>query len=334
MALPEGVFAVKARGKVYFYHQKRRGRADEGERTRLPEPNSPEWFSTLAALTEGKPLPLSGTLAGVWAAYVAGPRKPKTEGTLETYKSAWKAILPVWGDLPPSKITPQAIARLHDAMSGRDRMANMVLTVLRNILGEALRMGLVSSNAAIGIKPHEIENVDGARPLSAEAWAALLSPECPNAVYRVAILGRATGQRISDLVRMTPAMIERNGMRHPVKKRARKIDNHWSSIRPEYLAIIQSWGGFPSTPFIHYLGIEREGRIRREWNAYVKTDAGKALAGYTPHDLRATNFCDHILAGDSPADVARIRGVTADMVIRYTQHLKPEDFADARQNKA
>jgi integrase len=334
MSLPEYAFAVQARGKTYYYYQRRRGFPDAGPRIRLPEPNSPEWFAALAAATNAEPIPSGISLSTVWEAYRAGKRGPKAPGTIATYASAWRIMRPLWGDLHPKAITSKAIAELHDALSDRESMANMVLTVAHNILEEALRLGLVETNAATGIRRHEIVKVDGAKPLTREAWAAFMSPACPAPVYRLAILGRGTGQRISDLITMTPAMRERDGIRHGIQKRRRHIDSHWSQVAPDYLRTIDGWQGFPSAPYVNCEGRVSTDSLRRQWNAFAETMQGSALVGFTPHDLRATNFCDHILAGDSPADVARIRNVSEAMVIRYTRHLKPEDFAEARKSRA
>jgi integrase len=335
--LPDWVYTVTARGKVYYYFQRRRGKPDAGPRIRLPEINTPEWFAALAAATESRPVAPAGSLETVWEAYRASPRGPRTKGTATTYMSAWRIIQPIWGDLPPSRITPEAVAKIHDKLADRPVMANLVLTVLRMVMAEAVRRGMIERNPTADLRPHEITNVDGAKPLTSEAWAVLMAPACPRAVYRLAILGRATGQRISDLVTMCPAMRKGDGIEHGIQKKARRMKApHWDACSKDYLAIIDSWGGFPNAPWVNVDGRVTKQSVRNQWNAYIRTHSGAALDGFTPHDLRATNFCDHILAGDTPADIARIRNVGVDKVYSYTQHLTAQEFAQKRsgQNKA
>jgi integrase len=331
--LPEWCFRVRARGKDYYYHQVRRGHADAGPRTRLPDVADPHFFAAVAALQGARPAG-KGSLRSVWEAWIAGPRKPKTAGTLATYRSAWAILDTAWGDLPPRVLTKPKIAELHDRLAGRASMANMVLIVLRQVLGEAARMGLVETNAADGLRPHIIESIDGAKPVTEAAWAALMHADCPRPVYRLAVLMRATGQRISDAHRMTPDMREGDGIRHAIKKRARKITSFWSYVAPGYLAEIDDWKGFPRAPYVACEGRVTENRLREAWNAYAATERGAALRGFTPHDLRATNFCDHVLAGTELEDIARMRGVTVAIVRRYTQHLDVRKFVKSRGNGA
>lgn len=329
--LPEWVFKVTSKGRVYYYHQVRRGYPDAGAVTRLPDISDPDFYAAVAALGSEKGL-VKGSLRSVWQAWVSGPRKPKTEGTLATYRTAWGILNTAWGDLPPRLLTPPKIAKLHDGLADRPSMANMVLVVLRGVLDEAVRLGMAEANAAANLRPHVIEKVDGAKPLTPAAWAALMAPCCPRPVYRLAVLMRGTGQRISDAHKMAPIMREGDGIRHPIQKRARKITTFWSSVAPQYLAEIDSWDCFPRTAYVACEGRVDDDKLRRIWNAYAKTTEGAALRGFTPHDLRATNFCDHILEGKSVDDIARLRGVTADIVRRYTQHLDTEIFAKSRQN--
>lgn len=335
MPLPKYVFRVSSRGRDYYYFQHRRGYPDAGPRIALPDPTDPTWHAAVAAAIADKAAPSGDTLGTVWEAYLAGPRGPKTDGTRKAYTAAWRVLAQVWGDQHPRKITPVLVGKLHDGMADRANMANMVLVVLRNVLGEAKRLGMVDTNAADGIRPHKLTDVDGAKPLTPEAWAALMAPECPRPVYRLAILGRAIGQRISDLVTLCPAMRDGDGFRHRIRKRdrARKGAPFWSRIEADYLPIIDGWKGFPRTPYVHCDGRKGDARLRQIWNEYAATKAGKALAGFTPHDLRATNYCDHVLAGMTPDDIARLRCTSVKEVLAYTQHLKPQDFAEALKNR-
>jgi integrase len=296
--LPEWVYTVTARGKVYYYFQRRRGKHDAGPRS---PPARDQYARNGLQLWQPPrnhaPLLLQAASRSSGRPTEPVPRGPRTKGTASTYMSAWRIIQPIWGDLPPSRITPEAVAKIHDKLADRPVMANLVLTVLRMVMAEAVRRGMIERNPTIDLRPHEITDVDGAKPLTSEAWAALMAPACPRAVYRLAILGRATGQRISDLVTMCPAMRKGEGIEHGIQKKARRMKApHWDACSKDYLAIIDSWGGFPNAPWVNVDGRVTKQSVRNQWNAYARTHSGASLAGFTPHDLRATNFCDHILA--------------------------------------
>jgi integrase len=325
IALPEYVYRVRYRGEWLYYYQHRRGSPDRGPNIRLPEPNSPEWFEAVASAKKALSKPIGVTMKTVWFAYVNGPRKPMSEGTLRTYASAWKIIKDAWGDLHPRQVTAPAIGKLHDGLAeDRRPMANMVLVVIKHLMEEAHRAGLISTIPTLGMRPHRRGKVDSAKPLTQEAWDALMSPECPAQVYRLAILQRATGQRISDVVRMTPSMRLRDGISHPIKKT--KHAEFWSYIDSKYLIIIDSWECFPNTPYCSTPKLSDEQSLRHEWNKFAATEAGAALRGFTSHDLRATNYCDHILAGKDKEEIARMRGTSEHHVTHYTKHLGTETF--------
>lgn len=61
-----------------------------------------------------------------------------------------------------------------------------------------------------------------------------------------------------------------------------------------------------------------------------------ALRGFTSHDLRATNYCDHVLEGEDKGEIARMRGTSEHHVSHYTKHLSTEEFVRSvkkRSNK-
>jgi integrase len=269
----------------------------------------------------------------VWFAYINGPRKPLSQGTLRTYNSAWKIIKDAWGDLHPRQVTAPAIGKLHDGLAeDRRPMANMVLVVIKHLMEEAHRAGLIDAIPTLGMRPHRKGKVDSAKPLTEAAWNALMSPACPVQVYRLAILQRATGQRISDVVRMTPAMRVSDGISHSIKKTQKA--EFWSSINSKYLAIIDSWGCFPNTPYCSAKKLEDEQSLRHAWNRFAATEAGSALRGFTSHDLRATNYCDHVLAGMDKGEIARMRGTSEHHVTHYTKHLSTEEFVQSAKKRS
>lgn len=54
---------------------------------------------------------------------------------------------------------------------------------------------------------------------------------------------------------------------------------------------------------------------------YFKASAGKALRGFTPHDLRATKVCDERIRGKHHGQIAAMVGMSIEMVTKYSRHI-------------
>jgi len=242
MPLPSGVMRVTSRaGDVYWYFQRRRGKPDAGPRVRLPEPGTPEFWTALGELT-GETPPPGNTIAGLIDTYKAQPEWSKRRpNTIATYEAALAHVKAAWGPLDPAGLTPGAVMVLRAALGDRPSMANMVLVQIRALMKLAVQTGLRNDNPAREIDGLE-EEPDEAKPLTQEAWDAITSEAAPVALQRLAILGRATGQRISDLVLMRPADRDQDGIALAIGKLRDKP--HWCPLRPEEIATIDGWKQF------------------------------------------------------------------------------------------
>jgi integrase len=319
--LPKGVSPVKGRnGQIYWYHQERRGKPDAGPRTRLPEFGTPEFWAAIAKLT-GETKPSGNTIRALVDSYKAQPEWGKLRpNTVQVYEAALAHILTAWGDLDPAEITVAGVMALRMRFSDRPSMGNMVLIQVRQLMKLAVQSGLRSDNPAREVDSLE-ENPDEAKPLTPEAWAALTSDTAPVELKRLAILGRATGQRLSDLVKMRPADRDQDGIRLNITKLRDR--EHWCPLRPDEIETIDGWKQFRAATYL----VDEEGRrfnqdrIRRRWNVFIETDEGKALAGFTPHDLRATKVCDERIAGKNHQQIAAMVGMSIQMVMKYSRHI-------------
>ena len=343
MPLPDGVFrVVKPSGKVYWYHQKDRGKPSRGPLTRLTEPGTPEWHLSIAKLT-GQPALKPGSVSSVIAAIKASARwKALKPNTVALYTSSLAAIEGPWGHLQAADIKALHVAALINGYADRPAMGNQILVQVKEILKIAVQQGLRTDNPAREIDALN-EQTDGAKPLTAAAWAALQSPEAPEALRRFGVLGRATGQRIGDVLAMRPMDRDGTGIACTITKLGGKP--HWCVLTSAEAKTIDGWKQFPASPFV----TRPDGRrfdpasFRHVWRDYLNTPAGEALKGFTPHDLRATKVCDERLKGYTHQEISARVGMSVGMVMRYSQHIdqrliaststKPEPKLKTRVNR-
>lgn len=327
MPLPSGVTRVVSRsGDVYWYHQNRRGKADAGPRTRLPEFGTPEFWQAIAKLT-GEVRQPTNTVASLIDTYKAQPEWSKRRpNTIATYEAALSHVKTAWGHLDPAAISVAGVMELRAQFGDRPSMGNMVLVQVRALMKLAVQTGLRHDNPAREVDGLE-EDPDEAKPLTQEAWNAITSDAAPVALQRLAILGRATGQRISDLVLMRPVDRDQDGIALAIGKL--RNQPHWCPLRPEEIATIDGWKQFKTATYITTDEGRRmsDDKARKLWNAFIATEAGKPLAGFTPHDLRATKVCDERIRGRSHQRIAAMVGMTAPMVMKYSRHIDQRQAA-------
>lgn len=318
MPLPKGVFRIrKPSGLEYWYHQSNRGKPEAGPITRLPDYGRPEFWRAIAGLTEQEVS--IGSMREVVDAYRLGPRfTGLAPNSRRTYEFALSEILAAWGKLHSGDITPAGVAALIDALSDRPGIANLTLSVVRVLMKESIRKGYRTDNPAREIEGISAD-VDGAKPLTAEAWQSLM--QAPEDVKRLAILGRATGQRISDLVSMSPRMRDQDGITTGIKKI--KESSHWCPLTRDQIATMDGWNVFKNAAYAMRTDGKRHttNSARIAWNDWLSTDDGEPCRGFTPHDLRATKVCDERIAGKSHQQISAMIGMSMGMVMRYSKHI-------------
>ncbi len=322
MPLPKGITRVvnKRTGREYWYHQERRGKPDAGPRTALPEFGTPAFYREVARLTGAVQTP-QNTIDKLIEAYKAQPEwATRRPNTIATYETALGHISDAWGGQDPAGLTAAHVLALRAVFGDRPSMGNMVLVMVRALMKLAVQTGLRLDNPAREINKLE-EMPDEAKPLTAEAWAAITSDAAPAALRRFAVLGRATGQRISDLVMMRPADRDADGVMLQITKLRDKP--HWCPLRPDEIAVIDGWKQFPAATYVTRENGRRhsDDTLRFAWNAFAATEAGKALRGFTPHDLRATKVCDERIRGKHHGQIAAMVGMSIEMVTKYSRYI-------------
>lgn len=325
--IPKGVFRTqkKRAGKVikeYWYYQEGRGKkgAVKGPIVPLPHRDAPEFLAAIDAIVNKKAAP-TVTVGGMIDEYLASAAyTQKAKNTQDTYSAALAPIRALWGSTDPAAVSVAGVMSLLNTHSDRPSMANMIRVMVKMLMKLAVQKGYRADNPAREVDKME-ENPDGAQPIDATAWAALTGDDAPECLRRLAILGRATGQRISDLIKMCPKDREDDGINVSITKLRGK--EHWCPLTAADAKIIDGWGQFGNAPYVMRPDGKRytEDTMRNAWNAFKATDAGKVLKDFTPHDLRATKVCDERIAGKSHQQIAAMVGMSAPMVMKYSRRI-------------
>lgn len=327
VAIPSGVYrTVKRRnGKVikeYWYYQENRGKkgAVKGPRIPLPHRDAPDFLSEIQRIVHKAERP-AVTIGDVIDDYLTSTAfTSKSENTQSTYQVALKVIRAQWGSLDPGAPSVAGTMSLLQTVADRPSLANMVRVMAKMIMKLCVQRGLRADNPVREVDKLE-EKVDGAKPIPPAAWASLMSDEAPEALRRLAVLGRATGQRISDLIHMRPCDRDQDGIMTTITKLGGKP--HWCPLTQEQATTLDGWNQFAAAAYILRPDGKRytEDGLRYVWNAFIETDAGKPLAGFTPHDLRATKVCDERISGKSHQQISAMVGMSIQMVMKYSKHI-------------
>ena len=147
------------------------------------------------------------------------------------------------------------------------------------------------------------------------------------------MLGRATGQRGSDLVKMRPADWDGEGIGHTIQKLGGV--EHWSPVDQPYAAAIRAWACEPMVPYLTKANGERHTArsLRNGWDQFRRTKLGQELGAgaVTLHGLRALAVCDDRVKQRAHQVIAARRGMSAQMVMRYSRFVDNRLIAEQEQ---
>jgi hypothetical protein len=333
--LPSGVHAVKAAGKVYYYWHPHRGTALEGKRIALgTDPRDPAFWEKLKA-AQGK---ASGgvepwTFAALALAY-RGPDGGVGSAEWERNKPTTKRvsnlcidrIVDKWGPLPVASVTARDIYAFRDTHSDTPVMANRLVVVLRTLIAFGVPRGYIDRNPATEVVPLPLVDVENARPWPEDAFKRVLET-APEYIRRAAFLGRACGQRRSDLVLFGRKHRRADGLQIKIGKLRDK--DHFIPLRASELAEIDSWSCSDTGPWItSAFGKPMSGDAL--WHALDRFLADvPELAGLklNPHGWRAMAVCDRRFDGLSHQEISAQLCMSMNMVMRYSKHIDQERLA-------
>jgi hypothetical protein len=332
--LPRGVQPVVNRwGRTYYYYAPGRGSKSPGKRVPLGSDTSdPEFWRRLRE-AKGLPSVQEGTLSALTAAYKAS--KAFTDlrpASRRGYTHFLNRLEAEGGDRPVAAMTRRDIYQLLDRMSATPVAGNYMLAVLRSLLEWGVPRGYRDDNPALGVKRFQVE-ASGHAPWP-EAGYAFVIEHAPTPLRRVAYLGRANGQRISDLVKMRPVDLTEDGINLCIGKLRDKP--HMVPLTKAQMAEIRSWGVrdlafFIATPATGKRCTDRY--LNHLWNEWRKSPEAAPIRDLkmTIHGLRATAINDRRLIGTEDGAIADELGMSVNMVQRYLRFA--DKIASARASR-
>jgi hypothetical protein len=330
VALPSGVRRVKRGRREYWYFHQGRGTAVAKAAVRLPgDPTDPAFWQKLRSLA-GLAENARGSFADLIGQYRQSPEWGRLRpATHRDYNAYLRGFERAWGTLAVRELTRAGVYAHRDGMATTPIAANHMLSVLRAFLEWCVQRGQVAQNVAHAIKRIETED-NGAKPWPEHGYRFVID-YAPEDIRRMAIIGRATGQRRSDLVRMRPVDRHEQGIRFKIGKLRDK--SHWVPLTTVAATEIDSWSVEPMVPYLlsvtgkAYTGDGLNGR----WYRWRTTAEAAPIAGLamTIHGLRATAVVDRRLAGLTHQEIASQLGMSLKMVMRYSRFCDQEELAKA-----
>lgn len=197
--LPRHVHAVTWRsGRVAYYWQKHRGTSHAGPRIRLPDdPSSAAFWQAVKALQDGARPP--GGIAAMIDAYQASPHYlGLADATRREYARYMASLRAAIGDRDTAELMPKDVAELRDAMGETPAKANAYIRAIAALYRWGRERGLAQANPADGIRKLKIGEY---QPWPEWAWLAAMAHFRPE-IRAACILGRHTGQRLGDILRL------------------------------------------------------------------------------------------------------------------------------------
>ena len=239
MLPPDVQRVIKPSGRAYYYYAPARGSAAAGKRVPLGSDTADPEFWRMLREAQSPSAIRDGTLSKLIAEYRAhkawADLRPESK---RVYAHFFDRLEASGGDRPVAAMTRRDIYALLDQMSGTPVAANLMLTVFRTLLEFGVPRGYRDDNPAIGVKKLKIED-SGHSPWPEHGYAYVMQ-HAPAHLRRLAFLGRATGQRISDLVKMRPADLVDDGINVRIGKLRDRP--HFVPLTAAQMTEIRSWG--------------------------------------------------------------------------------------------
>lgn len=319
ISLPKGVHRILSRGREYFYYQEGRGTPHQGERIPLPkDPHSPEFWAAVRQAQGIRGETSANTISALIDAYEASwpsLSRKLAASTQDKYRQSLRVVRTAWGDLQADSLRPSHVLALIERIGAKKPgTANNVLDALRSMCRWACGpRELLARDPTQGVS--HFEQGEGHRPWTAEqlAWA---DKNLTGMLRRAYVLGRYTGQRISDIVRLGPTDVDDGGLSLPQKKTGVRP---WCPIFPELEAEMAKWEVKPG-PFL----LQDSGKPFTTNGLWKKLDKVREdhpeLAGAVWHGLRANAVIRLRQEGYTALQISDMVGMSVPMVERYCRY--------------
>lgn len=323
--LPEHVHRVKSRGRLYFYYQEGRGAKAPGERFALPpDPQSPEFWDAYRRLSGVVETPVPGSIAELVAAFRAGEDfKGLPDSTQRTYgvHLGRFAARDFWGRMPARDLRPRNVMTFRDLLADTPVMANQMLTVGELLWSWAIPLELIEWKTQAPINPFAVVkplHIAERGHIPWPAWARdFVDQHAPEDLRRFCWLGRVTGQRESDLIRLGPQHRDGAGVWcRPEKTRRKRKAFRIPVTTTEVIELDR----LAETPVV-FSSSRNAPVARHRTDLYLYTPRG---AAYTTTSLRA-RWNRWLATEAGEALCLRWREWVAEQVTRFSWEIDPED---------
>ncbi|WP_290689400.1 MULTISPECIES: tyrosine-type recombinase/integrase [unclassified Haematobacter] len=323
VSLPRHVHCVVSRGREYFYYQEGRGSQHAGERIRLPDdPKTPEFWQAVRQAQGLSGAPVANTIAAIIDSYIlAWPMLPRklSEGTQDQYRRYLKVARNAWGDLPAEGLRPKHVQALIEKIGAtRPGAANNTLDALKAMCRWAMGpREMIDRDPTLGVQRYQ--QGEGHKPWTPEQLECA-EEHFTGPLRRAFYLARYTGQRESDIIRLSPNDIDEGGFSLPQKKSGVRP---WCPIFPELEAVMADWVKQPGPYLLQATG-RNAGRpftTNGLWKLYDRERTKHAiLEGAVWHGLRANAVIRLRQANYTALQISDMVGMSVEMVERYCRH--------------
>lgn len=235
------------------------------------------------------------------------------------------------GAVALTEIRPSLVQAYFDGITHLPGKQHAALAAIKQIERWAIVRELLPRQITIGV---EIEAMDGGHVPWSDRQVALAEQNARPDLSRTITLAANTGQRGSDLIRMTPADVEVFNGRAGINVRQKKTGKPvWVPITQELAVAMTKWERRPG-PFL----LRPDGQ---PWSRKQLTDAwtyerdtNLALenlngANLVLHGLRGYACVRLVRAGANTRQISDMIGMSEEMVARYTRFSAQKENASA-----
>lgn len=291
------------------------------------DPYHPEFIATLreCQLRSGKAE--KGTFSELIGRYVQSQAWSNLKKRTQVhYQHQLNKVEAAWGAMSVVGLTAGSILRYRAGMEKTPVAANHFVAVLRTLLAWGLQHGYGDRNPANDVRPIEIKGERNAMPWPQWAYEYVLE-HAPEHLRRAAFLGRATGQRRSDLILMGKKNRRDDGLAFKISKLRGK--DHFIPLTSAELAVLDSWDCSDTGPWIvSPTGAPMSGdHLQSSLGRFAARHPKLKALQLKMHGLRAMAACDRKLLGFDNASIGKSIGMSTGMVDRYTRHIDQEALA-------
>jgi integrase len=263
---------------------------------------------------------------------------PRFQGYSESTQATWGRELDhastpsTLGALSLHKIRPSLVQGYFDGIAHLPGKQAVALSALRQLEKWAIVRELLPRQITLGVETEEGDD-DGHIPWTAEQ-VAIAEQHARADLARAVTLGANTGQRGSDLIRMSPSDVETFNGRDGVNVRQKKTRKLiWVPITQDLAAAMASWERRPG-PFLLRPNGKPWARKKLTDAWQHERDTNKALAphrelGLVLHGLRAFACVRLLRAGANTRQISDMIGMSEEMVKRYTRFSEQKENASA-----